>query len=370
MASLVYLDHNSTTPVAAPVMEAMLPWFREHPANASSTHSAGRAAAAAVEQARAQVASALGAARTEIVFTSGATESNNLAIRGVDGRVVAPANEHKAVLDTVLAAAGANCSIIPVDSAGRVDLEALADALPGATLVSVMLANNETGVLQNVAAIATLAHETGCLIHTDATPAFGKIPFDVDSLGVDLASVSAHKVCGPKGVGALFVRRGTPLRSVMTGGGHERGVRSGTLNVPGIVGFGVAAKAIVELPARMEKMRSRASRLLEQLTAGAPPIETYSDHLTGLPNTLSVRFVGADGEAVMANCPTVAMSVGSACTSAVPEPSHVLVAMGVEPEAAFETLRLSIGYDTGEDDVDTAARAIVAAVHQVRALGR
>jgi cysteine desulfurase len=360
----IYLDFNATTPVADEVLSAMLPWFTEHFGNAASTHAYGQYAAAAVQDARAAVGEVLGVPVNGVVFTSGATEANNLAIRGVPGRVVVPATEHKAVLDTAKAG---ECAVVPVDQQGRLDLEALDHAAVGAALISVMAANNETGVVHDLRAVVEIGHRHGCLVHTDATQAFGKLDVDLTELGVDLASVSAHKIYGPKGVGALFVRRGVTLDSTMTGGGHERGFRSGTLNVPGIVGFGAAAQ---RLRPDVEAARSRQllDRFLSLLSALEPPT-TYSDHHSGLPNTLSLRFSGADAEAVIANAPEICISTGSACTAAVPEPSHVLVAMGVPPEHAFESLRISVGERTTRDEVDRGARILERAVARVRALG-
>jgi cysteine desulfurase len=345
----------------------MMPWFRDRPGNAASSHALGREASAAVEEARVQVADAIGAFPGEVVFTSGATEASNIALRGVDGCVVVPATEHKAVLETAQSLGVGRCRVVPVDRQGHVDLEVLDDALDAATLVSVMLANNETGVTQDLSSIVCLAHAKGCIVHTDATQALGKFAVDLHTLGVDLASFSAHKIYGPKGVGALYVRRGLVLTSIMTGGGQERGVRSGTLNVPGIVGFGAAA-ALVDHSAYSDRVRPLASRLLSLLSSRAGPTDVFSDHLRGLPNTLSIRFIGADGDAVIANCSNVAMSLGSACTTAIPEPSHVLRSMGVTSDAAFETIRLSLGIGTSERDIERAADHIVSGVSRVRSM--
>jgi len=245
-----------------------------------------------------------------------------------------------------------------------VDLDALERAAVGAGLLSVMLANNETGVLQDLDAVVEIGRRHGCLVHTDATQAFGKIQTHFGDLGVDLVSVSAHKIYGPKGVGALYVRRGVELDSIMTGGGHERGVRSGTLNVPAIVGFGAAVR---RLRPETEAARARqlVDRFLDQI-ASLRPFEVYSDHHIGLPNTLSIRFPRADAEAVIANAPGIAVSMRSACTAAVPEPSHVLLAMGVPAEHAFETLRITVGAPTLAEDVDLAADALSRAVTRVR----
>lgn len=361
----IYLDYNATTPTAESVVEAMLPWFTRTFGNASSTHAHGRLAAAAVEDGRQAVAERMGVPASGIVFTSGATEANNLAIRGVPGRVLAPATEHKAVLDT---AKVRDHTIVPVDERGRVDLDALERAARGAALISVMFANNETGVVHDLEAVVDVGRRAGCLVHTDATQAFGKLDTDFGALGVDLVSVSSHKVYGPKGVGALYVRRGVQLESVMTGGGHERGIRSGTSNVPAIVGFGAATRLM-----RPAEQAVRSRQMLEHLLAAiadAQPFSIFSDHHSGLPNTLSIQFHGADAEAVIANAPEVCISTGSACTAAVPEPSHVLIAMGLSSERAFETLRVTVGEPTTVEEIDTAALALTRAVARVRDLKR
>jgi cysteine desulfurase len=367
MDNLIYLDHNATTPTSPEVLELMLPWFRERPGNPSSTHQAGREAAAAVEQARQRVAEAVGAVPGEIVFTAGATEANNLVLRGVEGRVVVAATEHKAVLETARDLGEGCFTVVPVWSDGRIDLEAIREAAQGASLISIMLGNNETGVIQDVEAVVDLAARLGCRVHTDATQALGKIPVDLRSLGVDFASFSAHKIYGPKGVGALFMRKGSRLHPLITGGGHERGIRSGTLNVPGIVGFGAAAMFLPG-PADARETRRLTGELLGKLRSSCAEVDLFSDHEAGLPNTLCVRLCGADGEAVMAHAPRVAMSVGAACTSSIPEPSHVLLAMGVQPEAAYETVRLSLGKDTTVHDVDVAVEQIASAVERVRSM--
>lgn len=359
----IYLDYNSTTPVDPAVLEAMLPWFTDHFGNASSTHAHGRRAKAAVEEARSSVATSLGVSPRTIVFTSGATEANNIALRGVRGRVVVVSSEHKAVLET---AASLEHSVVGVDAAGAVDLDELDHAAAGASLISVMLANNETGVTQDLHAVTEIARRHGCLVHTDATQALGKLEVDLAALDVDLASVSAHKVYGPKGVGALFVRRGISLAASVTGGGHEEGVRSGTLNVPGIVGFGAAARHI-----DVERDASSSRRRLDRLVAGLDAVGDWSlnsDHQVGLPNTASISFAGADAEAVLAQAAGVAMSTGSACTAAVPEPSHVLLAMGLSVEAAFETIRISVGRPTTDADVDDAVAELIRSVAIVREL--
>jgi cysteine desulfurase len=369
--ALIYLDANATTSLDSNVLDAMLPWFTDRFANAASTHVAGRDAAEAVERARQAVATQLGCRPQEVIFTSGATESNNLALRGIDGPVACPATEHKAVLDTTIALGGA---VLTVDGSGRVDFETLENRCKASSLISVMAANNETGVLNDLRQVVELAHSAGCLVHSDMTQALGKVPVNVGDVGVDLASFSAHKLHGPKGVGALFIRRGVKLASVQTGGGHERGFRSGTLNVPGIVGFGTACDLLPRNndAERWNSMRSvscsMTSHLARLLEEGLEETLFFSDHRTGLPNTLSVRIVGCDGEALIANCPDIAMSVGSACTAAVPEPSHVLLAMGVSSVAAFETVRLSLDSHVDTTAIELAADHIIAAVKRVRSL--
>lgn len=358
----IYLDFNATTPTSPEVLEAMLPWFADTFGNASSTHAHGQLARSALHDARETVAAAMGVPPRGVVFTSGATEADNLAIRGVRGRVVVPATEHKAVLET---AQSLDHTVVPVDHRGRIDLEALDQAANGAALVSVMLANNETGVLQDLEAVVEIGRRHGCLVHTDATQAFGKIETNFGDLDVDMVSVSAHKLYGPKGVGALYVRRGVELVSTMTGGGHERGVRSGTSNIPAVVGFGVAASRSGLLVEQATRSRNLLDRFLAAV-ARLLPFDTYSDHHAGLPNTLSIRIPGADAEAVIANAPEISISTGSACTAAVPEPSHVLLAMGVPAEHAFETLRISVGTSTTADEIDLAADALIRAATRVR----
>lgn len=364
---MIYFDHNATTAVSDSVLQAMLPWFRDQFGNASSAHAMGRTAYMAVESARAKIATAIGASPSEIVFTSGATESTNIAIRGTAGKVVTSTIEHKSVLDTVESHC-ASSATVEVDTCGRINTTEISEAAPGASLVSVILANNETGVVQDLDTIVKIAMEHGCLVHSDATQALGKIPLNVRVMGLDLASFSGHKIQGPKGIGFLYVRRGLQLAPVVTGGGHERGLRSGTLNVPSIVGLGVAVENAVEtqeMTAR--KCRALISELVQALEP-AKPFTIYSDSETGLPNTLSIRFIGADGEAVMAHAPEVAMSVGSACSSSIPTPSHVLMAMGLTKNAAEETLRISLGSSNTSQEVQSAASQIVKAVQTVRDL--
>jgi cysteine desulfurase len=374
---VIYLDHHATTPVDPRVLKAMLPFFSEKFGNPSSrTHRPGWDASDAVERARKQVAALIGASAREIVFTSGATEANNLAIAGIaaaapaDRRhAVTVATEHKAVLDPcrALEAQGWQVTVLPVAATGLVDLAAVEQAItPGTALVSVMLANNEIGVVQPLAGIARLAHAQGAVVHTDAVQALGKLPVDVAALDVDLASFSAHKVYGPKGVGALYVKRGIDKRLQIRGGGQERGLRGGTLNVPGIVGFGaaceVAGKELAVETARLNELRDR---LWQQLRANLDGVTLNGAPTPRLPGNLNVSFEGIDGEALLLAITDVAVSSGAACTSA--EPSHVLTALGLETRRALASLRFGLGRDTTAEDIAQAAAHIGAVVAQLRA---
>lgn len=374
----MYLDYNATTPVDAAVIAGMLPWFSEQSWNAASAHHGGRVAAQAVEEARGQVASLIGTRKGEIYWTSGASEANNLAIKGVveastpaKRRVVTFATEHKAVLDTVgwLASIGSPVTVLPVNRDGLISLDDLEEMLNAGdvALVSLMAANNETGVLSDLAQVVELAHRSGALVHTDATQMVGRLPFDVGDLGVDLVSMSAHKLYGPKGVGALHVAKDVVIAPQIHGGGHERGLRSGTLNVPGIVGFGAAADLAL---GRMDAEAPRQAELIEHfktlLMSLVDGVELTTVSPKVLPNTLNIRVKGADAEAVMANAPSVAVSSGSACTALTPEPSHVLRAMGRTDEEALECLRISVGCPTSEQDVETGAELLAGAIQRVR----
>ncbi len=380
MSNHIYLDYNATTPVAPEAVDAMTPWFNERFWNAASAHPLGAMANDAVETARQQVADLIGAHPNEIVFTSGSTESINLALKGVLSAapdrtgIVTAATEHKAVLDTVawLAEQGASTCVLPVDASGQIDLELFAGSMNEHTaVVSIMAANNETGVIANLAGPVDAARRYGALVHTDATQAVGRINFDVEHSDVDLASISAHKIYGPKGVGALYVRRGVRIDATVHGGGHEHNMRSGTLNVAGIVGFGAAA----ELAAKQrDDDAERSTQLTAQLVAGLvaqlSDVEVISESAPRLPNTVNVRFAGADAEAVMVNAPTIAVSSGSACTSMVPHPSHVLTAMGMSADEASECLRFSTGRPTTDESITEAVTALVSAVTRVRELTR
>ncbi|HEX3595666.1 MAG TPA: aminotransferase class V-fold PLP-dependent enzyme [Polyangiaceae bacterium] len=377
----IYLDAHATTPVDPRVVEAMLPYFSEKFGNAASrTHAYGWSAEAAVELAREVVAAAIGAwSPKEIVFTSGATESNNLALRGVmeaapsGSHVVTTAIEHHAVLDPVrhLERYGYEVTVVPVESNGIVDPTRLAAALTARTvLVSVMTANNEVGTLQPIAEIGRITRERGVFFHTDAAQAIGRVPIDVDRMGIDLLSLSAHKIYGPKGVGALYVRsRGPRVRLVaqMDGGGHERGLRSGTLNVPGIVGLSKACEVLsVESRTETERIRNIRDRLHAALTSAVEGVELNGDLERRLAGNLNVSIAGIPSDTLIGALPELAVSSGSACTSASLEPSYVLRAMGATDERARSSLRFGIGRFTTEAQVDRAVELIAAKVKELR----
>ena len=367
----IYLDHNATAPLGPEVREAMLP-FLGPPANPSSAHREGARARSALETARAEVAALVGAAPAEIVFTSGATEANNLALRGTAAGlgIVTTAIEHASVLETARAL-GAPLSVVPVDREGRVDAGQVVAACDAATrLVSVGLANGEVGSLAPVAAITAGLRGNGILAHSDAAQAAGRLPLDVAALGVDLLSLSAHKLGGPAGVGALWLRRGVELAAQTTGGSQERGRRAGTENVAAIVGFGVAAaRARAELAANA----AAAARLVERLWTGLRtrlPGVVLNGSADGprLPNTLNVSFPGAAGESllVLLDLAGVAVSLGSACAAGAAEPSHVLLAMGRDRDAARSGMRLSVGPSTTTADIDRVLELLPVLVAQAR----
>jgi cysteine desulfurase len=366
----VYLDHNATTPVLPRVVEAMLPYLREHFGNPSSNHPLGLRARQAVEDARAQVAALLACTPDEVVFTSGGTEASNLAIRGATaarpGRrhVVTSVIEHPATAEPCrwLEESGWTVTRLGVDIDGRVRAEDLRAAIRDDTsLVTLMHASNETGVLQPVAEVALAARSKGALSHTDAAQSLGKVPVNVDELGVDLLSVAGHKLYAPKGVGALFVRRGTRLLPVVLGAGHERGVRPGTENVASIVGLGVACEqAARDLSAESERQRSLRDRLLDALVAAIPGVELNGHATDRLPNTLNVRFPSVTGRDLLAATPEVAASTGSACHDGRERASATILAMGIAPEAAVGSVRLTLGRSTTRAEVDRAGAALVA----------
>ncbi len=386
----IYLDNHSTTRLDSRVLEAMLPWLTEHYGNAgSATHEMGREARAAVDRARDTLAAAIGATAREIVFTSGATESNNLAILGfaarapVDRRhVVTVVTEHHAVLDPLehLERTGFAVTRLAVEpGTGRIDPDAVAAALrPDTCLVSMMLANNEVGVVHDIPAIAAQVHARGAALHVDCAQALGRMPVAVDALGADLASFSAHKFHGPKGAGFLYVRRRervVRIDPLVYGGGQERGMRSGTLDVPGIVGMAEAARLAVEElatePGRLRGLRDSLWALLQRNIPGiafnGPPL---ADPAVRLPNNLNVRIPGIDGQSLLATLSAdgLALSSGSACSSENPRPSHVLLALGLTEDEARASLRFGLSRFTTEAEIDQAARRIAAGVARLRVM--
>jgi cysteine desulfurase len=370
----IYFDYHAATPMDERVLSAMLPWFRPKFGNAASaTHSFGWDAAAAVQVARKRVADLCGASPQEIVFTSGATESDNLALKGAmqAGRhLITVATEHKAVLDTArrLEESGCRVTVLTPRRDGLVDLDELRAVIADdSQLVSVMYANNEIGVIQPVSEIGAICREKKVLFHSDAVQAFGKIPVNVDACGIDLMSVSAHKMYGPKGVGALYVRRGLRLAPQIDGGGHENGMRSGTLNVPGIVGFGEAcAIAVAEMAEECGRVSALRDRLLARLRAGLDGVHVHGSMEHRLAGNLSVSFERVDGDALLVALPDLAVSAGSACTSHGVEGSHVLEAIGVPLELLQSTTRFGLGRFTTEEEIDYAAARVVDVVRRLR----
>jgi cysteine desulfurase len=367
----IYLDYNATTPVLPEVVDAMLPYLRERFGNPSSGHAFGLEAREAVEKARGQVATLLGCDAEEILFTSGGTESNNLAIRGVTEarserrHVVTSSIEHPAVAVpcTWLERHGWRVTRAGVDADGRVYLEEIVAAVgEGTALVTIMHANNETGVLQPVAEVASAARERGALVHTDAAQSVGKVPVSVLSLGVDLLSVAGHKLYAPKGVGALYVRRGTPLRPFVLGAAHERGLRPGTENVAAIVGLGAACdRATRDLEVEGARVRALRDELWGRLRAAVPGLALNGHPTDRLPNTLNVRFPGVSGTAVLNGATGLAASTGSACHAGHEEAPAVIVAMRVPPHEALGSVRLSLGRGTTWEDVERAAASLAEA---------
>jgi cysteine desulfurase len=379
----IYMDNNSTTRVDPRVLEAMLPYFNERYGNAASRHhSFGWEAKEAVDRAREQVAELIGADAREIIFTSGATESNNLALRGVAGmyrtqgnHIITAVTEHKAVLDPCkrLQREGYEVTFLPVDRFGRVSTEQVAQAMtPKTILVSIMAANNEIGTLQPIGEIAAVCKERQVLFHTDAAQAAGKIPVDVESSDVDLLSLSAHKIYGPKGVGALYVRRRNPhvrLEPIFDGGGHEGGLRSGTLPVPLIVGFGRACEICrQEMNAEGERLRTLREKLRQGIMDRLSDVYLNGHPTECLPGTLNLSFAHVKGDALMMGMRNVAISSGSACTSASVEPSYVLKALGVEDELAHSSIRFGLGRFNTEEEVDYVIDEVVRVVHHLRAI--
>lgn len=376
----IYLDNNATTPMDPRVLEAMLPYFTENFGNAASrNHPFGWRAEEGVDYARNQIAELIGADEREIIFTSGATESDNLAIKGVadmyarkGNHIVTVVTEHKAVLDTarILEKQGKQVTYLPVNQDGLIDLNQLEDSITDKTiLVSIMFANNELGVIQPMKEISQIVHKKGALFMSDATQAVGKIPTLVDDYGIDLMAFTGHKMYGPKGVGALYVRRKNPRVKVtaqMDGGGHERGMRSGTLNVPGIVGFGRAAQIckaqMLDDAIHTSRLRDKLENALLQLPESC--VNGHRQHR--LPHITNISFKYVEGEGLMMGIKEIAVSSGSACTSASLEPSYVLKALGVSDEVAHSSIRFGLSRFTTEEEIDFAIQRVTDAVNQLR----
>ncbi len=380
----VYLDYQATTPVDPRALHAMMPWFSEKFGNPHSvTHAYGREAETAVERARSQVAAIIHADPREIVFTSGATESNNLAIKGAlrfhrqfgKDHVVTLVTEHKCVIESCRAmeAEGFRATYLPVEASGLVDLRRLEAALEERTvLVSVMAAHNEIGVIQPIAEIGALCRSRGILFHSDAAQAVGKMPVDVDAMNIDLMSISGHKIYGPKGIGALYVRRRPRVRitPLIDGGGQERGMRSGTLPVPLCVGFGEAvALAQAEMKSEASRLLALRQRFFEGIQRLLPRTQLNGDPERRLPGNLNLSFPGIPAVALMAACPSLALSTGSACTAAEVEPSFVLRALGVSDGMAAASLRIGLGRFSSEAEVDYAVETLAGAVKRLGAAG-
>jgi cysteine desulfurase len=376
---MIYLDYNATTPVDEAVLEAMLPYFSQNFGNPSSSqHALGHWANQAIGMSREQVASLIGTSPQSVIFTSGATEAINLAFSGVPlpenrSRVLVSSIEHKAVLEAAELHCGKSnrtVELVPVNLDGTIDCEALENQLgEDVALVAIMQANNETGVIQNIAKISEVVHQFGAFLMSDITQSAGKISVDMDSLGIDIAALSGHKIYGPKGAGALCVSRALrkSLAPLLVGGGQEGGLRAGTENVPGIVGFGAACKLAKQ---ELGRYQENTSRVLNEFKSElAKDVKNWSVNCgesSTLPNTANIRFVGADAEAVMARTPDVAFATGSACQTSVPAPSHVLTAMGLTLEEARECVRISVGKYTTMEDAVKAAQLIAKSVNEVR----
>jgi cysteine desulfurase len=379
----IYMDNHATTPVDPRVVDAMLPYFHEKFGNsASRNHAFGWAAEEAVENARAQIARLINATPKEIIFTSGATESNNLAIKGAaemyrekGNHIITQVTEHKAVLDTCkrLEKYGYEVTYLPVTKDGRIDLDDLRRAItPKTIVISIMYANNEIGVIQPVEEIGKIAKEKGVFFHSDAVQAVGKVPVDVQKDGIDLLALTAHKLYGPKGCGALYVRRRNPrvqLASIIDGGGHERGMRSGTLNVPGIVGFGKAAELCqTEMPTESKRLSALRDRLKDGIFANLDEVYINGSMIHRLPHNLNVSFAFVEGESLLMGINDVAVSSGSACTSATLEPSYVLKALGVGEDLAHTSIRFGLGRFNTQEEVDYVTGRVVEVVSRLREL--
>ncbi len=377
----IYMDYNATTPVDPRVLDAMLPYFQDKFGNsASRNHEFGWVAEEAVEKARDQVGSAIGASGKEIIWTSGATESNNIAIKGVAGmyrdkgnHIITQVIEHKAVIDPCkyLEQNGYDVTFLPVDKHGMVHPEQVREAMTDKTiLVSIMHGNNEIGTINPIKGIGAVCKERDVIFHVDACQTFAKQPIDVEEMGIDLLSASGHKIYGPKGMGALYVRRKRPrvrCEPIVHGGGHERGMRSGTLNVPGIVGMGRAAELCVEMRVEeLPRITSLRNRLKDGLFARLPEIFLNGHPTERIPNNLNISFLYVEGESLMMGFSDIAVSSGSACTSASLEPSYVLKALGLGDDLAHSSIRFSIGRFTTEQEIDYTIERVCVAVEKLR----
>jgi cysteine desulfurase len=377
----IYLDNNATTPVHPEVVKAMLPYYRKYYGNASSLHSFGRDARGAMEKAREKIAGLIGANPEEVVFTSGGTEADNFALNGVTGagekggnHIITSAIEHHAVLNCCqyLEKRGFDVTYLPVDKYGLIDPVQVKEAITNKTvIISIMLANNEVGTIEPIAEIGEIAREMGIYLHTDAIQAVGKIPVNVNDLKVDLLSISGHKINGPKGIGALYIKRGIRMVSFLHGGHHEKNRRAGTENIPAIVGLGKAAEFAA---GGMEKKNKNLTELRDRLHKGITD-KIDQVYLNGhptlrLPNTLNLSFAYVEGESLLLNLDLkgIAVSTGSACTSGSPEPSHVLVAMGIEPVLAQGSLRFSLGPENTKEEIDTTVECLAETVKRLRML--
>lgn len=377
----IFMDNHSTTAVDPRVLEVMLPYFSQHYGNsASRNHSFGWEAEKAVDRARGQIAQLIHCDAKEIIFTSGATESDNLALKGVaemyhdkGNHVITVATEHKAILDTAkrLEKAGMVVTYLGVDATGRINLDELQAAITDRTiLISVMMANNEIGVIQPIAEIGKIAKARGIIFHCDATQGVGKIPVDVEAMGIDLMSFSAHKMYGPKGIGALYVRRKNPrvrVAPIIDGGGHERGMRSGTLNVPAIVGFGAACEICEkEMPAESVRLAALRDRLKNHIFEALDEVYLNGHPTEGLPHNLNVSVAYVEGESLLMGLNEIALSSGSACTTATLEPSYVLRSLGVGSDLAHSSLRFGLGRFNTEEEVDYVAKRLIEVVLRLR----
>jgi cysteine desulfurase len=375
---MIYLDNNATTPLDPKVCEKMSWFMKEHFGNPSSLYPIGRDARELVTEAREIIASALGSSRSEIIFTGSGTESDNFAIRGIfdafpeKDELITSAIEHPAVIETAnyLERQGKKVTFVPVDTTGRIDLAALKEALSSRTaLISVMHANNEIGTIQPLGEISRIAKESGTLVHTDAVQSFGKIPVNVDVLGVDLLTISAHKIYGPKGVGALYIRKGTKIQPLIFGGHQERQMRSGTENTAGIVGFGEAVRILGERGAEdNERIAGLAARLKQGIEDGIPKVRFNGPETGRVKSTLNFSFPGLEAEAILLALATkdIYVSTGSACSEDSEEVSHVLNSIGMRPEFARSTLRISLGRFNTDDDVETVLKELPEIVRKLR----